>query len=301
MRRGIVPMLARLGPLPAEDGGWSYEIKWDGIRALAYVEDGAVSLVTRNGNDVTARWPELAGLAEAVGRDALLDGEVVAFDDERGLPSFQALQRGGSAVYMAFDLLSLDGEDLMPLPYLERRERLASLGLAGERWQTPAHHIGDGEAFLASSREQGLEGIVAKRVNSRYEPGKRTGAWIKVKNTARQELVIGGWMSGEGRRKGRIGALLFGYYDGDDFRFAGKVGTGFTQAELDRLAGLLAPLEVPESPFAGPPPKRGAHWVRPELVAEIEFTEWTRDGLLRHASYKGLRDDKRARDVVRES
>jgi bifunctional non-homologous end joining protein LigD len=297
----LKPMLAQLGKLPPDDEHWAYEVKWDGYRALAYATKQGLRLVTRNGNDVTRRYPALHALRDGLGsREALLDGEVVAFD-ERQRPSFQHLQRGqGHIAYVAFDILWLDGTERMRLRYEERRALLAETLTAGVHWQVPAHHVGGGAELLAAARAQGLEGIVAKRLGSAYEPGKRTGAWIKVKNTARQELVIGGWHPGEGRRTNRIGALLMGYYEDGAFVLAGKVGTGFDQAELDRLAGLLAPLERQTSPFAGRQPKTGARFVEPELVAEVEFTEWTGDGMLRHPSYKGLRDDKRAADVVRE-
>ncbi|MFL5844036.1 MAG: non-homologous end-joining DNA ligase [Solirubrobacteraceae bacterium] len=298
----LKPMLAQLGKLPADDDRWAYEVKWDGYRALAYATGQGLRLVSRNGNEVTRRYPALQGMREALGgHEALLDGEVVAFDDT-GRPSFQQLQRGeGHIAYVAFDILWLDGSERMELPYEERRALLAQTLPAGSHWQVPAHHAGGGAALLAAAREQGLEGILAKRLGSTYEPGKRNGAWVKIKNTARQELVIGGWFPGEGRRTNHIGALLMGYYDDGEFRLAGKVGTGFGQAELERLAGLLAPLETDASPFDGRQPRKGAHFVEPVLVAEIEFTEWTTDGMLRHPSYKGLRDDKRAADVVRET
>jgi bifunctional non-homologous end joining protein LigD len=309
----IVPMLARLSDLPPEDGGWAYEIKWDGVRAVAYVESGTLRLESRNLNDVTARYPEVGSLPDALaGRDAVLDGEVVAFD-EHGRPSFERLQgrmhltsgvearaRRVPVAYVAFDLLWLDGEDLMRRPYSERRERLESLGLEGPAWRVPAYSTGNGEGLLSASAAQGLEGIVCKRLDSVYEPGRRGGTWLKVKNTRRQELVIGGWLPGAGRRSGRLGALLTGYYEGGDLRLAGKVGTGFDDRELDRLQALLAQRARATTPFAGRQPERGAHFVEPDLVAEIEFTEWTRQNMLRHPSYKGLRDDKRPLDVVLE-
>jgi bifunctional non-homologous end joining protein LigD len=202
-------------------------------------------------------------------------------------------------------MLYLDGESLVRLPYTERRERLEQLDLNGRSWRTPTYHAGEGAALLDASAKQGLEGVMAKRLDSPYEPGRRPGTWLKVKNTRRQELVIGGWLPGEGRRLGRIGALLMGYYDHDppepELRFAGKVGTGFDAKELDRLEGLLAPLTRPTSPFGGErQPGKGAIFVEPELVAEVEFNEWTRQNMLRHPSYKGLREDKRALDVVLE-
>jgi bifunctional non-homologous end joining protein LigD len=323
MPQHVVPMLARLSTLPAaqDDDKYGYEIKWDGVRAVAYVtRRGATHLESRNLNDVTRQYPEAAAVGEALkGHAAVLDGEVVAFD-EHGRPSFERLQgrmhlTGAAAigartkstpiVYVIFDLLYLDGESLLRQPYTERRARLEELDLNGRTWRTPTYHAGEGAALLEASMTQGLEGVMAKRLDSPYEPGRRPGTWLKVKNTRRQELVIGGWLPGEGRRKGRIGALLMGYYDHDppepELRFAGKVGTGFDAKELDNLESLLTPLERPTSPFSGPrQPGKGALFVEPELVAEVEFNEWTRQNMLRHPSYKGLREDKRALDVVLE-
>jgi bifunctional non-homologous end joining protein LigD len=321
MPEHVVPMLARLSTLPPDDERYGYEIKWDGVRAIAYVhENGETRLESRNLNDVTRQYPEAAAVGEALtGRSVVLDGEVVAFD-EHGRPSFERLQgrmhltgsaaidartRSTPIVYIVFDLLYLDGHSLLRLPYTERRERLEQLDLNGRSWRTPAYHAGEGAALLDASARQGLEGVMAKRLDSPYEPGRRPGTWLKVKNTRRQELVIGGWLPGEGRRQGRIGALLMGYYDHDppkpELRFAGKVGTGFDGKELDRLQTLLAPITRPTSPFSGPrQPGKGAIFVEPELVAEVEFNEWTRQNMLRHPSYKGLREDKRPLDVVLE-
>ncbi|HEY2180146.1 MAG TPA: DNA ligase D [Solirubrobacteraceae bacterium] len=317
MPEHVKPMLARAGKLPHDDRAWAYEIKWDGVRAISYSTPGELRVESRNLKEITAQYPELARLNRALSsHSAILDGEIVAFD-ERGLPSFEALQRrmhvGSSAqakrlakatpvTYMIFDLLWLDGHSLLGLPYAERRERLSTLALDGERWQTPDHLTGKASDVLAATAEQGLEGIVAKRLDARYEPGARNGSWIKIKNFDRQELVVGGWLPGEGRRSSRIGALLVGVYDADGaFRYAGRVGTGFSDAELDRLAGLLEPLRRDESPFqAGEPPPRGAVFCEPQLVVEVEFSEWTARGSLRHPSYKGLREDKAADEVVRE-
>jgi bifunctional non-homologous end joining protein LigD len=323
MPEQLVPMLARPGTLPPEreDRRWAYEIKWDGVRAVCFSEPGRMRFVTRNGNDVTARYPELARLNRALSMHrAILDGEVVAFDAE-GKPSFRALQgrmhltregqvrrlaKEAPVTYVAFDLVWLDGHSLMQRTYEERRAALRELLADGDRWQVPDHVAGGGEHLLSATREQGLEGIVAKRLDSPYEPGRRTGCWRKIKNTNRQELVIGGWLPGEGRRRDRIGALLVGVQDPDGagLRFAGRVGTGFTEAELDRLAELLGPLVRDTSPFdilpKGVKIPREAVWVEPELVCEVEFAEWTRDGMLRAPSYKGLRDDKPAGIVVRE-
>jgi len=246
----------------------------------------------------------------------VLDGEIVAFD-ERGKPSFERLQRrmhvsSPSAVkrlmasipvvYAIFDLLYLDGHSLIELPYAERRERLERLGLEGRAWRVPAVHRGDGARLLEATRAQGLEGIVAKRLDCRYEPGKRSGAWLKVKHTLRQELVIAGWLPGEGRRERRIRALLLGYYDGPQLVYAGRVGTGFTDETLDELARRLEPIRRERSPFdRAPRLPREAVFVEPRLVADIEFRAWTEDGVLRAPSFKGLRDDKEGPQVVRES
>ena len=314
----LAPMLARLGPLPRRDDDWAFEVKWDGVRAIAHSEPGRLRFFSRNLNEITDRYPELSRLNRALSHHrAILDGEIVAFDAD-GRPDFGTLQqrmhlgsearvrrlaRDAPVTYVIFDLLWLDGHSLLRAPYSERRERLAELELTGERWQTPDHVVGRGADLLAASAEQGLEGVVAKRLDSPYEPGRRSPCWVKVKNVNRQEFVIGGWLPGEGRRRERIGALLAGVRDEDgSLRYAGRVGTGFTEAELDRLAELLRPLERPTSPFApgGPRPPRGAVWVEPRHVAEVEFREWTQGGQLRAPSYKGLRDDKPADLVVRE-
>jgi bifunctional non-homologous end joining protein LigD len=318
MPERITPMLAGAGDLPPRPAQWSFEVKWDGIRSIAYIQPGRLRLESRNLRDITEGYPEVRGLLRDIGmREAVLDGELVAFD-ENGQPSFERLQRrmhvtSPSAVrrlsasiplvYAIFDLLYLDGHNLMGLPYSERRRRLEELELGGPGWRVPGAHPGQGKRLLEATESQGLEGIVAKRLDSRYEPGRRTGAWLKIKHTQRQELVIGGWLPGEGRRKQRIGALLMGYHDDQgDLRFAGRVGTGFTQRTLDELAAVLAPLERPKCPFQ-PPPKlpRNAVYVEPEQVAEIEFREWTSEGIMRAPSFKGLREDKPAAIVVREA
>ncbi|HEY6399755.1 MAG TPA: DNA ligase D, partial [Solirubrobacteraceae bacterium] len=204
-------------------------------------------------------------------------------------------------VYAIFDLLYLDGHSLMALPYIERRARLEELELSGASWRVPATHPGEGTKLLEATKRQDLEGIVAKRLDSSYEPGGRTGAWLKVKNTLRQELVVGGWLPGEGRRAERIGALLVGYYEDGEFRYAGRVGTGFTDKVLEELGQRLAPLRRKTSPFSSAPKlPREAVFAEPCLVAEVEFREWTNDGVLRAPSFKGLREDKAPREVVLE-
>jgi bifunctional non-homologous end joining protein LigD len=316
MPERVLPMLARAGTLPPDPDNWSFEVKWDGVRAIAYVQPGRLRLESRNLRDITDTYPEVRGLLLQLGmRDAVFDGEIVAFDED-GRPNFGRLQHrmhvsspaavrrlaaSTPVVYAIFDLLYLDGHSLMGLPYSERRRRLDALGNGGAAWRVPAAHEGAGARLLEATRLQGLEGIVAKRLDSAYESGRRTGAWIKVKNTRRQELVIGGWIPGEGRRTNRIGALLTGYYKDGSFRYAGRVGTGFTEATLEELATKLAPLRRKDNPLdSGPKLPRGAVFVEPCLVAEIEFTEWTSDGVLRAPSFKGLREDKSPRDVVLE-
>jgi len=309
----LEPMLATTGPLPADDGAWAYEVKWDGVRALGFVEGGRLRLVSRSARDMTPRYPELRELGAVLGaREALLDGEVVAFG-EGGRPSFQRLQgrmhlASESAVrrlaasepvtYVLFDLLWLDGRPLIDRPYDERRAALEALALAGPRWQTPRAHVGDGAALLEASRAQGLEGIVAKRRDAAYLPGRRSSAWVKVKNVRRTDVVVGGWLPGEGTRTGRLGALVVGYHEGGVLRYAGRVGTGFDAAELGRLGRLLEPLARPASPFTGKQPPRATRWVEPSLVAVVDYVEWTRERTLRNPSYKGLRDDLDPQDVT---
>jgi bifunctional non-homologous end joining protein LigD len=286
------------------------------VRALTYVRDGEVCIQSRNLLDVTGQYPEVTGIAEKLaGRTAVVDGEIVALD-AKGRPSFQRLQARmhvASAVevrrrmaevpvaYLVFDVLYLDGRSTMTLPYTERRSRLEGLPIAGACCQIPPSHAGNGAAVLEASARTGLEGVIAKRLDSIYEPGRRSRAWLKVKHHRRQEFVIGGWTSGEGRREGHIGALLLGYYDGDRFVYAGHVGTGFTDRMLKELRELFEPLRTDVNPFDTPTPKlKNPTFVEPRLVAEVEFNEWTRDGTLRQPSFKGLREDKDPRQVVRE-
>ena len=316
MPEKIEPMMAKLSDRPPKpDDAWGFEFKWDGIRALAYVDGGRVRLVSRTGEEITPRYPEVHAMGRAIGSSELiLDGEVVALDD-RGRPSFEEIQqrmgltseseirrkmKDVPVTYMIFDLLWQDGHSLLKEKYAERRRRLGALKLSGASWQTPPFEKAGGAAMLEASRKAGLEGVMAKRLDSQYEPGRRSGAWVKVKNRNRQELVVAGWLDGEGKRRGYPGALLVGYYDDGKFVYAGKVGTGFTDATLEKLNAMLKPLAIDKNPFDAGSPPRASHFVKPKVVAEFEFVEWTRGGQLRAPAFKGFRNDKRAVDVVRE-
>ena len=317
MPESVEPMNAKLAKgLPANQSDYAFEFKWDGIRATLYNQGGRIKLLSRSLEDVTRRYPELRELGEALGaREVVLDGEVIAVN-ELGRPSFERLQermglsneadvrrkmREVPVAYMIFDLLYLDGRTTTGLTYRERRRLLEGLKLKGRYWQTPESVEGDGQAMLETSRNAQMEGIMAKRLDSEYQAGRRSDQWLKVKNRVDQELVIGGWLPGEGAREGRVGALLVGYYDAGRLVFAGKVGTGFTEQMLKRLSALLGPLRRADSPFeAGIAPPKGSLFVEPRLVGEFRFAEWTRTGQLRHPSFKGLREDKDARLVERE-
>lgn len=313
----IRPMLALAGELPAGDG-WAFEFKWDGVRGMAYVTDSRLRLVSRTDNDLTRTFPELGGLAEQLTpHSAVLDGEIVALD-ERNRPSFARLQRrlhvqspaaisalaaSTPVVFFAFDLLHLDGRSLLGRPYDERREALEALDLTGPCCATPpAFPDSHGIDVLRAARDAGLEGVVAKRRSSPYRPGGRHGEWVKTKNFHTQSAVIGGWTEGAGSRRGDLGAVLLGLPEAGGLTYIGRVGTGFTEAARRELLGELRPLERPTSPFtaalrAGRTP---VHFTRPRLVGEVRYGEWTGDGVLRHASWRGLRTDQRPEDVVRE-
>jgi bifunctional non-homologous end joining protein LigD len=322
MPEHLPPMLAGAAQLPRDEHGWGFEVKWDGIRALAYAQPGRLLIEGRNLNDITSRYPELRALSRQLGMlDAVLDGEIVAFD-EHGAPSFERLQsrmhlnsesvirrlaHDAPVTYVIFDLLYLDGRLTTELSYRERRRLLERLDLNGAAWRTPAYHEGHGQELLAATAERGLEGLLAKRLDAPYRPGERSRQWLKVKNTNRQELVIGGWLPGKGRRTGQLGALLMGYHEGEGrtrtLRYAGRVGTGFDEPELERLGRELAVRKRRSSPFGkrGVQPPREARFVTPELVAEIEFSHWTRERILRHSVYRGLRADKSAAEVGLEA
>ena len=317
---GLRPMLALSVTAPPPDhANWALEMKWDGVRALAFIERGKVRLMSRTERDITVAYPELAGLGHASAhKQLLLDGEVVVFGDD-GWPEFEALQprmhvtsaaqakllAGQTPVtYLVFDLLQLDGRPLLDLPYSQRRSLLDGLGLSGPYWQTPPSFPGeDVQDVLAVSKEHGMEGVVAKRLDSVYAPGIRTDHWRKVKNHRYQEAVVAGYKPGQGNRTGQVGSLIIGVHDATGLIYAGHVGTGFSDETLRLLGQRLAPLRRASSPFDGPvPPEhaRNAVWVQPRLVIQVAFERWTRAGRMRAPVYKGLRDDKDPADVVRE-
>jgi bifunctional non-homologous end joining protein LigD len=309
----IRPMLATAAPLPT-GAGWGFEFKWDGVRAIAYVEDGSVRLFSRNDRDISQSYPELQALGDLVDVPCVLDGEIVTLD-QRGAPSFghlqermhvrhpdRALMRRVPVAYYVFDVLRVDEHSFLRTPYSERRACLEELAPDGSPSITvpPAFLDADGRDVVEAARELGLEGVVAKRLDSIYEPGRRSRSWIKVPFMQTQEVVVGGWKQGAGTREGTIGALLLGAYDDTGLRYIGDVGTGFSSAVLGDLLRRIRPLEQDDSPFVDPVPRdhaRGARWLRPELVGEVEFRTWTREGRIRHSSWRGLRPDKSPQDV----
>ena len=310
----IRPMLASLRhELPEDEDRYGWELKWDGLRAIAYVSEGKVRLVSRNDKDMAASYPELGVLAERVRTPVILDGEIVAL--RAGRPNFGLLQsrmhvqqpddkliRAAPVQYYVFDLLHEGQEPLLEQPYTERRTRLEALGLAADPVHTPPWHRGGAAQVLADSIAKGLEGVVGKPLTSTYHPGQRRD-WIKVKNVRQQEVIVGGWKPGAGRRAGMIGSLLLGVYDDGELRYVGHVGTGFTQDMLTELMRELEPLGRDRSPFDTPVPAehvRDARWVEPQLVGEVSFAEWTTDGILRQPSWRGLRIDKNPAEVHRE-
>lgn len=302
-------MLATPGDIPTDDEAWAYEMKWDGVRALVAVDGDRIEIVSRLGNDITRRYPELAGIAPALApTTAVLDGEIVAFDDH-GRPSFERLQSrmhsdGGPTpvAFLCFDLLRLDDTSLLDVPYEQRRATLDRLGVSGSNWQTPPVATSDGHQAYETARELGLEGIVAKRRDSPYRPGRRSTEWRKIKITREQEFVVGGWLPGERRLEGRIGSLLVGYYEDGRLVYAGRVGSGLDERTRSILERQLVP-RPSGCPFEPRPTDRGlspAVWVEPTVVVQVKYREWTSAGRLRQPSFTGIRDDKLAEDVGRE-
>ena len=307
--RQYAPMLATLEQKVPKGSGWVFEVKWDGYRALAYVSQSEVKLVSRKGNDLTERFATVAKeIAKAVKTpDCVLDGEVCALD-EQGRSSFSAMQQGKPGtplVYFVFDLLELEGKPLVDLPLLERHKLLERLLDRRNRTVRVSEAFDDGEALFEAAKQQNLEGIMAKRADSRYAVGRRTRDWLKVKTHGRQEFIIAGYTKGQGRRAGTLGSLVLAVRRGPELEYAGNVGTGFTGEEIEKLLKKLRPLERKTPPFKEVPKmpkvrKGDVVWVDPKLVAEVEFAEWTHDGRLRAPSYQGLREDKPAEEVRRE-
>ena len=291
----VAPMKATLGTMPASDDGWAYEIKWDGYRTLAFVDGDRVRLQSSNLIDVTHKYPELHELPGAVAAErAILDAELVVLDD-LGRPRFELIQRHEhQAALFVFDVLSLDGHDTIVLPYEDRRRLVGDVLERGENWMVPAHRIGDGQALLEATEAQELEGIMAKRLGSTYKPAARTKEWRKVKHRRRTEVVIGGYTPGAGNRTGSFGALLVGRWldrPGGTLSFAGGVGSGFTHRRLDELWARFADLRTDECPFDPLPPtsyRKGTTWLRPELSAIVEITEFTNEGFVRQAAFIDL-------------
>ncbi|MFE7354232.1 ATP-dependent DNA ligase [Streptomyces sp. NPDC057543] len=304
----IAPMLATPGSLPPEavEDRWAFEVKYDGQRAMVYLPgDGTVSLRARSGADITAAYPELTGLGSALDSPAILDGEIVALDSE-GRSDFERLQSrmglAGSptkAARMAqvvpahlilFDAVHLN-HSLVRLPYTQRRALLEDLDLDGAHWSTPAAVVGHGAQALEMTRTAGLEGVLAKRLTSVYEPGVRSRAWIKIRHVRTADVIVGGWVPGRGRLAGLPGALLVGEWHEGALRYVGSVGTGWSDTERTTLAGLLQVAAIDECPFDEAPAVAGARWVLPRLVGEVRYVTRTRAGRLRHPSWHRLRPD----------
>lgn len=309
-------MLATAGELPApsDDARWGYEFKWDGVRALCLTMAGRARLMSRNDRDITASYPEVGGLAATVPDATVLDGELVAFD-AAGRPSFGTLQhrmhvtaertvrllmQDIPVTFLVFDVLVLEGVEVTGESYRRRRELVEALGLQGPAWQCPPYFEGGGREIQAASLASGLEGVLAKRLDSSYRPGQRSDAWRKIKNVLTRDVVIGGWKPGQGNRTGQLGSLMMGLPTPEGLRYVGNVGSGFSGRTLDALGARLAALATTDSPFTGVPREllREAQWVRPELVGEVAYVEWTGEGRLRHPTWRGLRPDMSPAEVA---
>ncbi|HYN32553.1 MAG TPA: non-homologous end-joining DNA ligase [Ilumatobacteraceae bacterium] len=298
LRFPVLPMKATMGSPAAipEGDGWAFEVKWDGYRTIIHVADGAVRLQSTAGHDVTARWPEFTELPASVNAStAILDAELVVFDDG-GRPRFDLVQQSGigsarQAVLQIFDVLHVDGTDLIDLPYDARRRLLDQLVEPDQNWSVPTYRVGGGAELVAATAAQGLEGVIAKRLDSRYRPGTRSKEWRKIKNRTVVELTIGGFTAGAGNRAATFGALLVGRPTSSGLQFAGGVGTGFDQRTLTALRARLDSITTDDCPFDPPPPAkvaRTATWLEPVLRATFEIAEFTNDGLVRHATFVDL-------------
>jgi len=310
MPRGLTPMFASVAGKPFDDPDWIYEVKWDGYRAVAEVREGGVSLYSRNGVSFNKRFASVADALKKYGADAVLDGEVVVVDDQ-GRPDFQQLQHyqdpgKGHLVYYVFDLLYFRGHDLTAWPLLRRKELLKRTMPSSLRIRFSGHVVKDGVLFFAAAKEKGLEGIIAKHSQSAYEAGNRTRQWLKIKTRLTQEAVIAGFTDPGGSRQ-HFGGLVLGVYEGDELVPIGSVGSGFTAKDLKDLRERLDRLVQKERPFTvesrSPALRdvRGITWVRPELVCEVGLAGWTGDNVMRHPVFLRMREDKTAREVVRET
>ena len=309
----IEPMLAKLSKVIPTGDNWRYEYKWDGIRALTYWEKGKLRIESRNLLNITSQYHDLSDIGEALGDYRMIvDGEILAFD-ERNRPSFARLQRRMHtspakaktaarqvpAYYYLFDILHLDGEDLMGQPYIRRREILEALKIDHPRIKIPQSYDSDGDKMLVVAKKHGLEGIIAKRANSRYSPGSRSGDWQKIKVVKEQEFVIGGWTARKDSSD-KVGSLLVGYYDNKGLVYAGSVGTGFDEATHKMLVRKLRPLETDKNPFEDKEFKIDIKFVKPKLIAQVRFNRWPPGGDIQQASFKGLRTDKSPVEVRKE-
>ena len=305
MPRGVKPMLATLIKEPFDHPDWLFEVKWDGYRAIAEIRDGEVSLYSRNGIPLHRKFSPVAEALEQFGFKAVLDGEIVVVD-EGGQPDFQMLQDyqktgSGHLCYYVFDLLHLEGHDLTNLPLIRRKELLKEILPSSPKIKFSDHVWKEGVLFFRAAKEKGLEGIVAKHSQSAYRPGKRSRQWLKVKARLMQEGVIAGFTEPRGRR-GHFGALVLGVFEGDDLVYIGHTGGGFSAGTLGEIHEKLAPLIQKKCPFpTEPPTNTPVTWVKPELVCEVLFHGWTNEGLMRHPVFLRLREDKAAREVVRET
>jgi bifunctional non-homologous end joining protein LigD len=299
----LAPMLATLTDAPFDDPDWLYEVKWDGFRLIVQVETGKATLYSRNGIEVTKKYPAIAEALRGIPNGAVIDGELVALD-AAGKPRFQLMQHAGAEatalVYYAFDLLFLDGEDLRALPLIERKERLLRILPAEDPLRYSEHIEKNGKKYFAAAKKQDLEGIMAKRKDSTYHSGQRSRDWLKVKASKEQEVLIVGYTASGGSRK-YFGSLVLAVHENGKLRHAGNVGTGFDAKLLKELYGLMQPLGTAKKPFAEKIPEEGSvTWLKPKLIAEIKFTEWTAEGHMRHPVFLGLRTDKKPSEVTME-
>jgi bifunctional non-homologous end joining protein LigD len=305
MPKNVKPMLAKVSEKPFSNTDWIFEVKWDGYRAIAEITKGKVSLSSRTGQSFDEKFAPIVKSLEKIDHDAVLDGEMVVLD-KNGKSDFQLLQDyvktgKGELVYQVFDLLYLDGHDLRRESLLKRKELLEDLLPKSSHIRYSAHIEKDGEKFFKKAEAAGLEGIMAKRADSAYESGRRTGAWLKMKTVMRQEAVIAGYTEPRGSRK-HIGALILGVYQDGELAYIGHTGGGSDAGTLEELEKKLSPLKTDHSPFKNPPkPNAPVHWVKPKLLAEVKFQEWTKDGIMRQPILLGLREDKSAKDVVKET